>query len=141
MDTRSKQLSRRDLLMILATVGAAQAAQAQQVRAPDPVKINPRSYKVLFENDKVRVLEYFAKPGLGVCGIGRHFHPEHVTVALSGGKAKVTPEHGAVHVSEVSPGKIFWAPAVVHEVENVSGRNMHAYMIELKGKDWKPSTG
>ena len=138
METKAKRLSRRDLLMVLAAVGAAHAAPA---RAQDPVKINPRSYKVLFENDRVRVLEYLAKPGVGVCGIGRHFHPEHITIALSGGKVKVAPENGKGHVSDVSPGKIFYAPAEVHEVENVSGRNMHAYLIELKDRGWKPSTG
>ena len=30
--------------------------------------MEPRSYKVLFENDKVRVLEYVSRPGIGVCG-------------------------------------------------------------------------
>jgi hypothetical protein len=32
-------------------------------RAQDPVKQSPQYYKVLLENDQVRVLEYRLKPG------------------------------------------------------------------------------
>ena len=138
MNNDPKAISRRELLLLLAALGASASPPS---RAQDAAKINPRSYKVLLENEHLRVLEYLAKPGLGVCGVGRHSHPKHLTVALSGGRAKVRGEDGRVHVADVEPGKVFWAPAEVHEVENVSGRNMRAYMVEIKDKDWKPSTG
>jgi hypothetical protein len=44
-------------LMLLA-VGVTRSATAQ-----DPVKLSPKMYKVLLENDQVRVLEFRAKPG------------------------------------------------------------------------------
>jgi quercetin dioxygenase-like cupin family protein len=127
------------LLALLAALGIPAAPAS--ARAQDPAKINPRSYKVVLENEHVRVLEYLAKPGLGVCGVGRHSHPNHVTIALSGGRVKQRAEDGSVRIADAEPGKVFWAPAEVHEVENISGRNMRAYMIEIKDKDWKPSTG
>ena len=133
-----RKMSRRELLGLLAALTAGSAA-AQ--RAPDPVKLNPRSYRVLFENDKIRVIEYRSKPGLGVCGQGRHSHPQHLTIVLSPGKVKARDESGAVKLAEAKPGHMFWAPAEVHEVENISGREMHAYLVEYKDASWKPSTG
>ena len=139
MSQENKGLSRRELLLLLAAVGGA--ASSAPSRAQDAAKINPRSYKVVLENEHVRVLEYLAKPGIGVCGVGRHFHPKHLTIALSGGRAKVRSEDGRVRSEDAPPGTIFWAPAEMHEVENISGRNMRAYIVEIKDKDWKPSTG
>ena len=139
-----KTSSRRDLLLLFAALGAGGALANPKAEAPkgaDPAKINPRSYRVVFENDKIRVLEYHSKPGLGVCGQGRHYHPAHLTIPLTAGKAKVRTQDGKVFIGEKKAGEMFWAPAEVHEVENVSGRNMHAYLVEYKDQDWKPSTG
>jgi hypothetical protein len=138
MDGTGRKMGRRELLGVLAALTAGSATAGN---APDPVKLNPRSYRVLFENDKIRVIEYRSKPGLGVCGQGRHSHPEHLTMALSGGKVKLRDAEGKVHMREAKPGHMFWSPAEVHEVENISGREMHAYLIEYKDAGWKPSTG
>ena len=144
MKNDSKAMSRRDLLVLFAALGAGEALanpKAAEQRGPDPAKINPRTYKVLFENEKIRVLEYHSKPGLGVCGQGRHYHPQHLTIPLTGGKAKVRMPDGTVRIGEKKAGEMFWAPAETHEVENVSGRNVHVYLIEYKDRDWQPSTG
>ena len=138
MAGQGRKMNRRELLGLLA---ALTGGNALANTAPDPVKLNPRSYRVVFENDKLRVIEYHSKPGLGVCGQGRHFHPEHLTIALSGGKVTLRDESGKRKTVEAKPGAMFWAPAEVHEVENISGRDMHAYLIEYKGASWKPSTG
>jgi hypothetical protein len=130
-------LDRRELLLLLAGLGAAISSPAQ---AQDPAKVSPRSYKVLFENERVRLLEYTAKPGLGVCGQGRHYHPAHLSIPLTDGKVKVVVE-GKTMIAGGKAGEAFWEPEVWHSVENVSGAEMRAYMVELKGKDWKPSTG
>jgi quercetin dioxygenase-like cupin family protein len=138
MEGEGRKMNRRELLGLLA---ALTAGEALATTAADPVKLDPRSYRVMFENDKLRVIEYRSKPGLGVCGQGRHSHPEHLTIALSGGKVKVRAENGSPRTLEAKPGSMFWAPAEVHEVENISGRDMHAYMVEYKNASWKPSTG
>ena len=87
----TEKLSRRELLLLLGALGvdaAAAGPQAAPRAAPDPAKINPRSYRVLLENDRCRVLEYKSKPGLGVCGQGRHYHPAHLTIPLVDGKVE-----------------------------------------------------
>lgn len=129
---------RRRLLQLLAGLGACAAAPAD---AQDPAKLSPRTYKVVFENDKIRVLEYLSRPGLGICGQGRHYHPAHVTMQLSPAKVKVTLEDGVVKVAEVPAGKIFASPAEWHTTENVGGALARAYIVEFKDGAWKPSTG
>jgi beta-alanine degradation protein BauB len=131
-------LDRRDLLLLLAGLGAAAAASTAS--AQDPAKVNPRSYKVLFENDRLRLLEYTAKPGLGVCGQGRHYHPAHLSIPLTDSNVKVVMA-GKTILAEGKAGEAFWEPEVWHSVENVGRNETRAYMVELKGRDWKPSTG
>ena len=131
-------MSRRDLLVLLGIMGLASAAD---VAALDAAKVNPRSYRVVLENDKVRVLEYRSLPGFGVCGQGKHSHPAHVTIGVSDGKVKVVTDDGKMITAESKAGNVFWAPAETHSVENISGRPMRAYLVEIKDKDWKASTG
>src|SRR5260221_709086 len=89
---RRKAMSRRELLALIAMLGLGGTTE---VAAQDAAKVNPRSYKVLFENDAVRVLEYNSRPGMGVCGVGKHSHPAHLVVSITGGKAKLTNEDGS----------------------------------------------
>ena len=131
-------LSRRQLLRMLAAVGVPASRLS---RAQDAAKVNPRSYKVVFENERLRVLEYLSRPGLGMCGNGRHTHPAHLSIPLTDSKVKVTTADGKVLVVQGKAGEMFWSPAETHTTENISGVNARAYMIELKDKDWSASTG
>jgi hypothetical protein len=102
--------------------------------AQDAVVVQPRAYKVVLENDKVRVLEYNSKPGMGMCGNGVHSHPAHLTVALTPAKVRVRLPDGKSIVAENKAGDVFWSEAETHETENISGRNARALMVELKAK-------
>ena len=135
-EDRNTMPGRREVLALLAGLGLAESSSAQ-----DPARAEPRSYKVVLENDKVRVLEYRSSPGMGVCGKGMHFHPAHVTVSLTAGKVKVASPDGTSRIDEAPAGTVFFAPAETHSVENIGGSNMRAYIVELKDRDWKPSTG
>jgi hypothetical protein len=132
-----EEKNRREILRILAGLGAAVSSPAF---AQDPTKVNPRSYKVLFENERLRLLEYTGKPGLGVCGQGRHYHPAHLTIPLTDAKVKVVVD-GKTIAAEGKAGEPFWEPEVWHSVENAGVADTRTYLVELKGKDWKPSTG
>lgn len=131
-----QSLSRRQVLALLATFGVDLDALAQ-----DAPTVAPRSYRVVVENDRVRVLEFKSRPGMGVCGQGMHSHPDHVTVSLTGAKLRVTTPDGKPTFEDVPPGAVFFEPAVIHSAEIIGGSGTRTYIIELKGKDWKPSTG
>jgi hypothetical protein len=109
------------LLLALAPSAGAQDAALRQ----------PQSYRVVLNNDKVRVLEYSAEPGMGVCGVGIHSHPAHVTVLLTPAKVRVT-QNGRARVVEMSAGQSFYEPAVTHEAENLGGGPVRSLIIELK---------
>lgn len=118
---------RRAMLALLATLAAADAAQAQNAAL-----VQPRAYRVAFENDKLRVLEFNSRPGMGVCGNGMHSHPAHLTVTLSPGKVRVKLPDGKTFVGENKLGDVFWSEAETHEAENISGKDMRALLVELK---------
>ena len=128
-------LSRRQAVALLSAFGVGADALAQ-----DAIGADQRSFRVLVDNADVRVLEYKSRPGLGVCGQGMHYHPAHVTVSLTGAKLKKS-EHGAVNLVDIPPGHVFYAPAETHAAEVIGGSGTRTYIIELKGKDWRPSTG
>lgn len=128
-------MTRRQALGLLAAFGVPASAFAQ-----DPVKTNPKSYRVALENDRVRVLEYFNRPGLGVCGRGLHYHPAHADIILTDVRVKVV-EDGKTTFAKVKAGDVLWFEAEWHEVENVDKTASRSYMIEFKDSKWKPSTG
>jgi hypothetical protein len=126
--------------MLLATLGLG-GGSAPAVHAQDPVKTEPRSYKLRFENDKVRIIEYVSRLGRGVCGAGKHYHPDHVTVTLTPAKVKETAEDGKERVVDIPAGTAFWQPAATHSAELIGGSGARVLMVEIKDKAWKPSTG
>ncbi len=131
----TSSMSRRRAFALLASFGVTAQALAQ-----DASKANPRSYRVVLENKSVRVIEYKSRPGLGVCGEGIHSHPAHLAIALTAAKVKVTQD-GKTTYGEVPAGEVMFFEAEVHAAENVGGAGTRFYLVEIKGKDWKPSTG
>ena len=111
------------------------------LHAQDAAKVAPHLYRVVFENDKVRILDYASEPGTGVCGVGKHWHPGHVTVQLTPVKVRVTPEGGKPTEIDVPAGAVFWEPPVMHTTENIGRGSSHAYIVEVKDANWKPATG
>jgi hypothetical protein len=121
---------------MLAALGVSRKALSQ-----DAVTSDPRSFRVVLENERVRVLEYRSGPGLGVCGQGMHYHPDRVSISLTGGKIRIADAQGKTAVRELAAGQVFFARAETHSTENVGGSGTRTYIIELKGEGWKPSSG
>src|SRR5437762_14374420 len=86
------------------------------VHAQDPVKTSPQLYKVLLENDQVRVLEYRLKAGEKE---PMHSHPAGVVYVLGGGKIKFTYPDGRSEVKAAATGETIWREPVTDAVENV----------------------
>ena len=55
-------------------------------------------------------------------------------------KVKVKQD-GKTSYGEVPAGEVMYFDAEVHSAENVGGAGTRFYLVEMKGKDWKPSTG
>jgi quercetin dioxygenase-like cupin family protein len=111
-------------LIALAVVVAAAPAAAQ-----DPVKLTPDQFKVLFENEQVRVLEFNAKAG---DKSPMHSHPDHVVYIVTGGKARFTLPDGKTQEMESKPGEVRWNAAGSHATESLS--ETKAVLVELKKK-------
>jgi beta-alanine degradation protein BauB len=119
---------RRALLSALPLLALARRADAQ-----DAVTVQPQSYRVVLENNHVRVLEYNSRPGMGVCGNGMHSHPAHLSVLLSGARARETNVDGRVtETGAMALGTVFWSEAVTHVTENLGGSDIRCLLVELK---------
>jgi beta-alanine degradation protein BauB len=127
MSEKISSAARRRLLHFLPVLAMAEWAEAQ-----DPVKVQPQSYRVSLENDKLRVLDYISRPGMGVCGNGMHSHPPHLTVVILGGSVRIKTPDGQIVEQNVPQGTVFWSEAVTHDTENIGGSNMRGLIIELK---------
>jgi hypothetical protein len=128
-DDVDADLLRRTLLALLPTLVLSDRAAAQ-----DAARTQPESFRVALENDRLRVLEYVSRPGMGICGSGLHSHPPHLTVVLTDGRLRETMEDGKSQLIEQKNGLVFWSGAVTHVTENLSGREQRALLIELKDR-------
>ncbi len=102
---------------------------ATPAAAQDPVKLTPDQFKVLFENEQVRVLEFNGKAG---DKSPMHSHPDHVLYVVTGGKARFTLADGKTQERESKPGEVRWNPAGSHATESLS--DTKAILVELKKK-------
>src|ERR1700736_746533 len=98
-------------------------------QAQDPVKTSPQYYRVLLENDQVRVLEYRLKPGEKEA---MHSHLAGVVYVLSGGKLKFSYPDGRTEEKAAATGETIWREPTTHAVENVGDTEAHAIAIDLK---------
>src|SRR5919108_6572660 len=89
---------------------------ARTTIAQDVVKVAPEAYKVLFENDRVRVLEYRIKPGERDA---MHSHPAYLIYPFTSAKAKFTFPDGKTIEREGEAGQVMWHETETHAIENV----------------------
>lgn len=103
----------------------------------DPTVTDPDKYKVVFENDRVRVLEYRDEPG------GRtnpHDHPDSVMVTLSGFDRRLTMDERSRDV-RIEAGEVRWLDAQRHSGENTGSTPTHVIFVELKETKGAGSSG
>jgi hypothetical protein len=94
----------------------------------DPAVTNPQHYKVVFENDRVRVLEYTDNPGDRTTP---HAHPDSVMHTLSSFRRRL--HAGGLHRDvEMPAGVTGWLPAQEHAGENIGDSPTHVLFVELK---------
>jgi hypothetical protein len=94
----------------------------------DPVETNPDLYKLIFENDRVRVLEYLDQPGDTTAP---HSHPDSVMVTLSAFTRRITSGDRSAEV-ELAAGEARWVGAQEHAGQNIGTTATHSIFVELK---------
>lgn len=102
----------------------------------DPISNNPQFYTVLFENDRVRVLEYRDQPGDAT---QPHDHPDSVMVTLSGFGRRLRMAGHEMDV-ELPAFQARWLDEQEHSSENTGTTPTHAIFVELKEARTSPST-
>ncbi len=94
----------------------------------DPVESNPDHYEVVFENDRVRVLEYTDQPGDRTTP---HAHPDSVMYTLSSFRRRLVSGDASREVA-MEAGFTGWLPAQEHHGENIGDTETHVIFVELK---------
>jgi hypothetical protein len=94
----------------------------------DPCLTDPDKYKVVFENERVRVLEYRDQPGDRT---SPHTHPDSVMYTLSSFERRLV--HGDQEKDVTMPaGRAGWLAAQEHSGVNTGTTETHVLFIELK---------
>jgi uncharacterized RmlC-like cupin family protein len=96
----------------------------------DPVVTNPDHYRVVFENERVRVLEYTDSPGDRTTP---HEHPDSVMYALTSFRRRLYAGDIERDV-EMAAGTTGWLPAQRHSGHNIGDTPTRVVFVELKAE-------
>jgi quercetin dioxygenase-like cupin family protein len=105
------------------------ALTATSLMAQDPLKVSPNDYKLVLENQWVRVLRSQRGPHEKA---PMHQHSAHVVVYLTDLHQRVTAPDGKVQEITHKAGDVVYAAAGKHAEENLSDKPLEAVVIELK---------
>jgi len=105
---------------------AVQAALAQ-----DPTKVEPKHYKLAFENEWVEVVDVHYGPHEKSV---THDHPGGVVVILTGGHLRFTDQNGKAQELWAKAGESRWFPPFKHRVENLGDTAYNAVYIGIRTK-------
>jgi len=98
--------------------------------AEDFVKLHPQYYKILLENEKVRVLEYRLKPGEEE---GMHTHIRAgVIYFLKDATFDIISPDGTRKTVSVKAGDASWREPTSHAMKNSGGTVLLGVAVEVK---------
>ena len=127
-----KNLTRFTMTALFATVVLVFAAKTAM--AQDPVKVDPKHYKIELENDQVRVLRITYGPHEKSV---MHNHPAAVVVYVTDINVKFTLPGGKTEEVHGKAGETSWTAAGKHLPENLSDKPFEGILVELKAKPAK----
>src|ERR1700732_2372887 len=104
------------------------------VLAQDAVKVDPKHYTVVSENDRVRILKVHYGPHEKSV---MHSHPNLVAVFLNDSKGQFTFPDGKKQDITAKAGDAQYEDAVTHLPENTGDNGMDIILVELKGHPGK----
>ena len=97
--------------------------------AQDPLKIDPTHYKLIAENESVRVLKIAYPAGEKS---PMHQHPDHIVVALAAAKVQFTTLDGKSEDGALGNETAMYRPAGTHSPANVGTGPVDAILVEFK---------
>lgn len=110
--------------------GALSMCFVPAVLAQDATKVDAKHYKVVSENNEVRILRVHYGPHEKSV---MHAHPDAVVVYLTDGKTKMTDANGKTEMHDNKAGTAMFTPKTVHMPENVGDQGVDVIVVELKG--------
>ncbi len=115
-------------IAILIGVAAGPDSASGQAAGVDAVRVSPGKYKILLENDHVRVIEYAIDPGEQD---EWHTHPPKVSYVLSGGKLRITVADSSAFDVDETPASATWMNAVpLHTARNIGLTPVRIILVE-----------
>jgi quercetin dioxygenase-like cupin family protein len=118
------------LIVIMVLALSAISLAQKNPQHVDPTKVSPDKYKVLLENEHVRIVEYEIQPGEKETW---HTHPPKASYVVSGGQLRITPEGGDSFIVDEVAGNAAWMGAVgPHFGENVGTTPIRIALVEIK---------
>ncbi|MBI3538111.1 MAG: cupin domain-containing protein [Chloroflexi bacterium] len=95
----------------------------------DPAQVASNVYKVVLDNERVRVFDVRFKPGDKAV---MHGHPDHVVYVLTDGTNRLKFPDGTSKDFDLKAGSALWIPAGPHETTNVGKTDVKLLVFELK---------
>lgn len=115
--------------MLFCLIAVAAFVFTDNLRAQDPTKVDSKHYKVVFENDSVRVLRITYGPHEKSV---MHEHPNAVAVFLTDINTRFALPDGKTVDSNEKAGQAIWTPAGKHLPENLAEKALELILVELK---------
>lgn len=122
-------------LVLCASVLAAQSCATPTSRVAageqiDAVTASPAQFRVVLENEHVRVIEYEIAPGQRDPW---HTHPPKVSYIIAGGALRIHLQNGESFEVTEETGATHWAEALgVHSAENIGTTPVRVLIVEVK---------
>ncbi len=105
------------------------AAMTALPASKDPVTLDPKHYKVVFQNARVRVLRVHYAPGEKSV---MHAHPANVAVFLTDGHSTFGLPGGKTSESDFKARQVRWSGAEEHLPENTGATPLDLILVELR---------
>jgi quercetin dioxygenase-like cupin family protein len=120
--------------MVFCLIAVAAFIFTESLWAQDPTKVDSKHYKVVFENDSVRVLRIMYGPHEKSV---MHEHPNGVAIFLTDFSGRFTFPDGKTVDNAGKAGQVIWSPGGKHLPENVGEKTFELILVELKPHEAK----
>jgi beta-alanine degradation protein BauB len=108
------------------------APRGQAAAAPagaDPVHVSGNNYKIRSENERVRIIDLYFRPGEMD---EMHVHPSYVAYFRTPANLTFTFADGRTGARQFAAGEVLWSDPTVHQVANAGTDDVHIWIVELK---------